>query len=343
MGRGEERAELAQRLRERCSSLIESDPGEVLRENQFGQLSFGDLRPDFEQIRAAYEDLQQAPLESLPYSCVAQIDRCMNKVDSAFRPVFDFNYEANSPAQRDPILQGARTQIDQALQELAPHLALALAYKASRETAISSVLDEISIHRKTAEDTLTELNSKSSEAERIIAAMQGFSAKAGVSKNQEFYKCLADKHRSASISWLVLAAASALAFVVMPLVWKLPTIDQSARSSAGLPQFASYAADLLPHISLAVLLVIGMIVGTKLFSSERHNEVLNRHRETALATFRAFYEADERPEIQAAVLLAAANAIFTPQATGYLKAPIDIQQLKMGPIAIASGAGNTES
>ena len=59
----------------------------------------------------------------------------------------------------------------------------------------------------------------------------------------------------------------------------------------------------------------------KNYAAEKHLEVTNRHRRNALATFDAFAKASEdKPHTQAQVLLAATNAIFDANQSGYLSA-----------------------
>ena len=57
----------------------------------------------------------------------------------------------------------------------------------------------------------------------------------------------------------------------------------------------------------------------KSYTAEKHLEVVNRHRQNALRTFNAFHSAaGENQETQDAVLLAATNAIFDANQSGYL-------------------------
>ena len=52
--------------------------------------------------------------------------------------------------------------------------------------------------------------------------------------------------------------------------------------------------------------------------AHRHNYVINKHRQNALATFQAFTEAAKLDaDVKAAVLLQASQAIYAAQSTGY--------------------------
>src|SRR6185312_16325799 len=63
------------------------------------------------------------------------------------------------------------------------------------------------------------------------------------------------------------------------------------------------------------------------YSANRHNYVLNKHRENSLATFETFAKAAEGdPEIKSAILLQATTSIFAAQATGYSTKEPEVDQ-----------------
>ena len=61
----------------------------------------------------------------------------------------------------------------------------------------------------------------------------------------------------------------------------------------------------------------------KNYTAQKHLEVVNRHRQNALNTFDDFFEsAGDNPETRHAVLVAATDAIFDANQSGYLSAKI---------------------
>lgn len=63
------------------------------------------------------------------------------------------------------------------------------------------------------------------------------------------------------------------------------------------------------------------------YAANRHNYVLNKHRENSLATFETFAKAAEGdPEIKSAILLQATTSIFAAQTTGYATKEPDVDQ-----------------
>ncbi len=87
---------------------------------------------------------------------------------------------------------------------------------------------------------------------------------------------------------------------------------------------------LISKLSLPVVLLAALLVTLKLFSAERHNALVNEQRSTALKTFHAFIDGAYTEATKDAVLIQTTSAIFGPQPTGYLKAPVEVQNLFAG-------------
>jgi|GEM_PF-5323367 len=70
---------------------------------------------------------------------------------------------------------------------------------------------------------------------------------------------------------------------------------------------------------LLSIFAYGLVISIRNYSAQMHNSVVNRHREHALKSFRAFVQAAPNPQIGGSILAEAAAAVFTPQDTGYVK------------------------
>ena len=71
-----------------------------------------------------------------------------------------------------------------------------------------------------------------------------------------------------------------------------------------------------------VLTLLAFALGftVRQYTSSKHNQTLNRHRQNALRTFETFVSAADDKETRDAVLLEATRAIFAPQPSGFLRA-----------------------
>ena len=99
-------------------------------------------------------------------------------------------------------------------------------------------------------------------------------------------------------------------------------------------------AEAVPHLALPLLLLFALAVFMKVFSAERHNCIVNRHREVALSTFQTFHEGTSDHDTRNAILLQAASAVFAPQPTGYTKTPLE--QVPLGILKIGKSATEAE-
>ena len=77
---------------------------------------------------------------------------------------------------------------------------------------------------------------------------------------------------------------------------------------------------------IAVLTTLFYLIAqsVKNFRINKHLEVVNRHRATALRTFRTFVEnAGEKEDVRQAVLIETTKTIFAPVSTGYVEGEDD--------------------
>ena len=77
------------------------------------------------------------------------------------------------------------------------------------------------------------------------------------------------------------------------------------------------------QMAIPKLFVFSVLLATvwcgKTYRAYRHNAVVNRHRQNALATFQTFAKAAVDQATKDAVLLQATQCIFSQQPTGYIQ------------------------
>lgn len=71
-------------------------------------------------------------------------------------------------------------------------------------------------------------------------------------------------------------------------------------------------------VAIISVLFFALFLCARMYRANIHNAALNRHRRNALNTFTAFMAGAEDPAAKAAILNFAAQAIFTPQPTGFM-------------------------
>lgn len=149
----------------------------------------------------------------------------------------------------------------------------------------------------------------------IVSEMRALAAEQGVSKQAIYFKNEADEHREQSTTWrnytLALSGILILYSISSLFFHYIDALNPTSYYQAG--QLA------VSKIMIFGVLAYLLIISARNFLSHKHNEVVNRHRQNALATFAALAEATSDAASSDIVLSHAAACIFSPQETGYAK------------------------
>lgn len=169
--------------------------------------------------------------------------------------------------------------------------------------------------RDMAASVVGELQEQQQSANTILEEVRAVAAEQGVSKQAIHFKSEADAHRDAAKDWrsytvhtaigLAIYSAASLFFHYIP----------------GLEPSDAYRTAQLGVSKVLIFAVIAfmLFLCARNFLSHKHNEIVNRHRQNALATFTALAEATSDAASSDIVLSHAAACIFSPQETGYTK------------------------
>lgn len=159
------------------------------------------------------------------------------------------------------------------------------------------------------------------DAMKIREDVRSAAVQAGISKEAIHFKELATSNHRASLFWGALIALFAgggfwYAFCYLPL-----QLAESLKITLTNGQLAQLIVNKALVVSL-ILFLAGW--AARNFSASRHNVVTNRHRQAALSTFETIVNG-VKDDLQArdAILVYAAQAIFSPVASGYGKNETD--------------------
>jgi hypothetical protein len=145
---------------------------------------------------------------------------------------------------------------------------------------------------------------------------------------------LAKEHLSASKKWLT-TASILLGTCVFMAYWffnpfESPKHDQTQNGQPIQEQPISMTvhASVARVVFLSILLYATIWAG-KMYRTNRHLYVVNKHRSLALSTFKDFADKAEDPATRSAVLQEATRCIFGPSASGYLGADEEMPQSRI--------------
>ena len=266
------------------------------------------------QLIDLYRQLPVEVLEQLPNNFLAQIkqqaDNDFNILDSILK------FEPGMPRpERDSRIQALRSAYDPAFILLHPSISYSVRKttdfgKLEREarSLIQNVTDQASELRQ-------ELEMKKKEADDVLRAVRKVAEEQGVSQQAIYFKNEADNHLKESGVWLnrtVWLTVGLTGYAVATLfLHKIPFLE---------PMNAYETAQLaVSKVLIFVTISYFLVLSARNYIAHRHNAVVNRHRQNALATYEALVKAAGAGATSDVVLAKAADCIFSAQSTGFGK------------------------
>ena len=253
---------------------------------------------------------------------IQQIRECLGQWYKTARAILDIKPSTSKEAHTE-VLQ----QILQFSDEVKQQLGQVVTYLKSKKseqlgtqvnTTVAEAVEELKAeadllqkHREEAEQNEATRQKEFAELKNKI---EDKLAKETVSKHKAIFAKQAEEHLQASQRWLLATSGLIVVFGAV-FYWLFEALRPGATELIGVFQNVFTKGFLLTLIYF-VLNRFG-----KNYTAHKHLEIVNRHRQNALDTFDTFVEsAGENRETRDAVLLAATNAIFDANQSGYLSA-----------------------
>lgn len=269
-----------------------------------------------------FHALAESDLEDISYNQMNNVLGVAKSALELFRNIQQFSISKypNSPIQqRNSFIEQAKDQYDNIYTQVSPVVAFTLRkgfdFKRLEDDA-KAVLKRL---EAVASDSDTKLTNAVKDAQGAVEAVRKVAAEAGVSQHYVHFKNEADRYEESAKPWLlatVITAGLTLLFAIGLIArahWVLPNLSASQSIQLAIPKLFLFS-----------ILVSATIWCGKTYRSNRHNAVVNRHRQNALATFQAFVEATGDDATKNAVLIQATQSIFAPQQTGYVQGEADV-------------------
>ena len=303
--------------RESLDRMQKFDPKTLARVADFGnQLSFTAAVEPAERIVALYRRVPAEILSDLTDPLLQQIKSQADADFNRFKSILEFSATQGNAAQaRETLIKQIGAAYDAAFNQLWQFIAFGVARltdSAVLENEARAVLQGI-------EDSSQQFNAKlaagEQEAQRILQNIKAVAAEQGVSQQAEFFKRRADEHVEAAKEWrnyTLIASASLLALTAGSIFlhrWEWLAPDSAI-------EFAQFITS---KVFLFGVVAYWIFLSARNFLSHQHNAVVNRHRQTALQTYRILADAAGDEGTEDVVLAHASACIFGPQDTGFSK------------------------
>jgi hypothetical protein len=305
----------ASRSLERVQAFSADD---LIRKQDLGKYAFDDAVEPASRLIDLAKSLPVGYLNYFPDTQLGAIRSVCDGIFSLFQSFIDFDVASAQPSvdvSQEQLIDSLSRQYQHAFDVLYPLVAYSTARSQDYSELERSARSATQVAQDQADELVRSLNEKKSAVDTIIAEVRTAAAEQGVSKQAIHFKNEADHHNTLSATWLQYSAWTAIGlglFAILSLfLHKFPYL--SPTNAYETTQLAVSKVLIFAVISYMLLLC------ARNFMSHKHNEVVNRHRQNALATFTALAEAASEQASADIILTHAASCIFSPQETGYAK------------------------
>lgn len=287
------------------------------------RLSFEIVHPNLLAVHKIVQEILASSRESLidlSGNDLQQVRNCLQQLWDIFDQIHRFDSQ-NSREEHRGVLQEIVSFCNNVRQQLGPTVAYLRSKRVEQletqvnATVANTVTDAVK-KLNTEADRLQKHSDQAEENEvkrqedfnQLKSQVQDLLAEESVSKYEKVFAEQANKHQEGAFWWLISTVGLIVVFGFV-FYW----LFDSLKLGGGVLQ------NLLTKGFLLSLIYLVLNRSLKNYTAEKHLEVVNRHRQNALRTFNAFHSAaGENQETQDAVLLAATNAIFDANQSGYL-------------------------
>jgi len=290
------------------------DPNTLPRANDLGALNFNDAVDPATKLIGLYGQLSLDVLEALSS---ARLVKVKNQADSDYNRLDEIlKFEPGTPkSQRDNLIQSLYAAYDPAFEALAESISYSVRRSTDFEKLGRDARAVLQGVKDEAESIRKQLVVSKKEADSTLDAIKKVAAEQGVSQQAIYFKTEGDDHSTTAGKWL----KATVALTVVLALYALSTLflhkfDMLKPTNA----FETV------QLTVSKVLIFGtiffmLVLCSRNYLAHRHNAIVNKHRQNALATYTAIVKAANNPTNSDIVLNKAADCIFTPQPTGYSK------------------------
>lgn len=289
------------------------DPSTLIREEELGNSkNFSKVVAPAQRLIDLYLRLSSTALEDFPDDKLTQVRDRANSDYQLFEQILKFHPDKTT-AERDALIAQVVTTYSPSFNTLHPLIAYSLHRSADFQRLDSEARATLQSVHDRGQSLTQELEGTKAEAKRILEEVRATAAEAGVSQKAFYFKESADKYDIDASSWrsiTVKLAWTTGAFAVLSMfLHKIePLRPESTYDSVQLA---------VSKILVFAVLSFMLYLAAKNFLSNKHNAIVNRHRQHALQTYQALVDAAGESGKSDIILSHAASCIFGPQTTGY--------------------------
>jgi|DewCreStandDraft_4_1066084.scaffolds.fasta_scaffold03940_4 hypothetical protein len=279
-----------------------------LKKEKLGQLSFADMEDYFKCIRKYCEIINNnSRLEEFSENQLSLLTNCLNQVGNSLKQIYDFDWDKHDNPKQ--VMLNYKSTLKNNYNTFMEGMSKFMTFLIDRKDEdYSAKIVELDNIKK-------EMISKSKELNKILEDSKIAAGKLGVSEHSKVFAEQAKEHLIASRIWMVatiLTGLATLGMAVWSISWFMKDFEQLKVTGYAI-QFA------ITKLVIFSIMYFTLVWVARNYRSNRHNYIVNKHRQNALSTFKTFVDAvKDDPAIQNTILNKTTDCIFSHEITGYL-------------------------
>jgi hypothetical protein len=330
MSKHDQVVEVIEAIKTARQNILSLQLSQLVRESDLGPYKLDDETKIFVKIQDLLRFLQIDSNSTLSLTKATEINSLLNQVTTdiaLLARVTLTEVQANKTTLHD----NASNLLDRAINILSPFISIESSKKSLLiDTKLSNLDNKVNDYLSTMSEVdskLSSLEDARAEVNKMLELLKQTTSEAEISKQTQYFKRSEIEHQEAAKNWLratgvisALLVLFSVASVYFPsLVFTSP---DSAYESAQL---------IFAKFMIFAVLAFTLALSARNYQTNRHNEVVNRHRADSLETYQALTAASSNPEARDIILNHAASAIYSLHDTGFAKSK-DVASTNLTPL-----------
>lgn len=305
-------------LRKLLDGLAAIVPENLARADVLGkELSFEAGVPYFRRVLKLFTDLAKTNLESVPYQLLNTLNGQAQDAVNLFNEIRNFSLrgQSNPVVVRDQLLNKARDAYDTYYLQLMPVTTYLIRMGTDFEALEASAREQFVKMTQESGKLQERQSTITKEMEETLEKVRRAAAEVGVAQHAIHFREGATRHYKAGRLWL----GATVILAALAVGYSLYSFRQGFElEPEGSVVWWPHLRYLVQRLLVLSIIFFGVALSSKNYRAEKHDEIVNKHRQNALNTFETFAKAAADKDTKDAVLLQATKSIFEAQSSGYL-------------------------
>lgn len=312
----EQEKKIRSTLDETLNQLIPITSESLIRAKDLGtSLDFREGKRVFERTLKLFRDLNELNIDTISYNILNQLNNSATQALKQFTEIKNFDPASTSnPAQRrTDLINQIASAYDSYFQVISPIIAFSIRKGLDFEQLENNARNLVSKMEQSAQKQ-KELEKKTQkDINDTLGKVRRAAAEAGVAQHAIHFKEQAVEHIKKTKGWLISTAI----FAGLTLIFGIVNAWYYTTHITELTNPQSIQLGISKLVIFSILYSAAFWTG-RIYKSQWHNYVVNKHRQNALSTFETFVKAASDEQTKNAVLRQATQSIFSLQNSGFV-------------------------